>query len=242
MKGVIELKKFIIITTVFSMVFLSVFLFYEGGNSEKIASRISEYLAPRILYWGVQGQDVRTVQDKLLRWKYYDGTVDGIYGARTYRAVRRFQTKHGLKVDGVVGPTTANALGMATGSTTASNGGVNRKTDEYLLARTIHGEARGEPYVGKVAVGAIVLNRVKSSSFPNTAAGVVYQPLAFTAVADGQINLTPDKDSIKAARDSLNGWDPTYGCLYYWNPATATSKWIWSRKVMLKIGKHWFGI
>lgn len=223
------------------MIFLSVFLFYEGRSSNKVISKFSEYLAPRTLYWGVEGQDVRIVQDKLLRWRYYDGTVDGVYGARTYRAVRKFQTKNGLQVDGVVGPSTANALGMST-SSAASGGGINRKSDEYLLARTIHGEARGEPYVGKVAVAAIVLNRVKSSSFPNTAAGVVYQPLAFTAVADGQINLTPDKDSIKAARDALNGWDPTYGCLYYWNPATATSKWIWSRKVMLKIGKHWFGI
>lgn len=224
------------------MIFLSVFLFYEGGSSDQIASKYSAYFAPRILYWGIQGQDVRTLQDKLLRWRYYDGSVDGIFGARTYRAVRKFQAKNGLKVDGVVGPSTANALGMSTGTVTASTGGVNRKTDEYLLARTIHGEARGEPYVGKVAVGAVVLNRVRSSSFPNTAAGVVYQPLAFTAVADGQINLTPNKDSIKAARDALNGWDPTYGCLYYWNPATATSKWIWSRKVMLKIGKHWFGL
>lgn len=110
-----------------------------------------------------------------------------------------------------------------------------------MLAKTIHAEARGEPYVGKVAVGAVILNRVKHPSFPNTIAGVVYQPLAFTAVADGQINLEPDKDSIKAARDSINGWDPTYGCRYYWNPATSTSKWIWSRKVVIKIGKHWFG-
>lgn len=222
------------------MIFLSIFLFYEPKSP--VESRYNAFLAPRTLYWGVQGQDVRTVQDKLLRWKYYDGTVDGIYGARTYRAVRKFQAKNGLKVDGVVGPSTAQALGMATTTAAAPTQGVNRKADEYLLARTIHGEARGEPYVGKVAVAAVVLNRTRSSSFPNTVAGVVYQPLAFTAVADGQINLTPNKDSIKAARDALNGWDPTYGCLYYWNPATATSKWIWSRKVMLKIGKHWFGL
>ena len=182
------------------------------------------------------------MQDKLLRWKYYDGQVDGVYGARTYRAVRKFQAKNGLNVDGIVGPSTANALGMATTSVAASTQGVNRKADEYLLARAIHGEARGEPYVGKVAVAAVILNRTKSPSFPNTVAGVIYQPLAFTAVADGQINLTPNKDSIKAARDALNGWDPSYGCLYYWNPATATSKWIWSRKVILKIGKHWFGL
>lgn len=231
------MKKFIIITTVLSMVLLSVFSLYEPH-----ASTQSSFYAPRILYWGTQGQDVRTVQDKLLRWGYYDGRVDGVYGARTYRAVRKFQAKNGLKVDGVVGTSTAKALGMATAATTTSTAGVDRKTDEYLLARAIHGEARGEPYVGKVAVAAVILNRTRSSSFPNTVASVIYQPLAFTAVADGQINLTPNKDSINAARDALNGWDPTYGCLYYWNPATATSKWIWSRKVMLKIGKHWFGV
>ncbi|MDR7857578.1 spore cortex-lytic enzyme [Tissierella sp.] len=236
------MKRFVILTTVFVMLFLSIFLFYEPKKPVQTASRYNALFAPRTLYWGSQGQDVRTVQDKLLRWRYYDGSVDGVYGARTYRAVRKFQAKNGLTVDGVVGPSTAKALGMATTSTTASTQGVNRSADEYLLARTIHGEARGEPYVGKVAVAAVVLNRTRSQSFPNTVAGVVYQPLAFTAVADGQINLTPNKDSIKAARDALNGWDPTYGCLYYWNPATATSKWIWSRKVMLKIGKHWFGL
>lgn len=224
------------------MLFLSIFLFYEPKNPVQTASRYNSLFGPRTLYWGSQGQDVRTVQDKLLRWRYYDGSVDGVYGARTYRAVRKFQAKNGLRVDGVVGPSTAQALGMATATTASSTQGVNRSADEYLLARTIHGEARGEPYVGKVAVAAVVLNRTRSQSFPNTVAGVVYQPLAFTAVADGQINLTPNKDSIKAARDALNGWDPTYGCLYYWNPVTATSKWIWSRKVMLKIGKHWFGL
>ncbi len=239
-KGEIHLKRFIIISTALTMVFLSIFLFFGPHNPRFLSSNNYAY-AERILYWGVQGQDVRTVQDKLLRWGFYDGAVDGIYGARTYRAVRKFQTKHGLKVDGVVGPSTAKALGMpsAVGKTAT---GVNRNADEYLLARAIHGEARGEPYVGKVAVAAVVLNRTRSSSFPNTIAGVIYQPLAFTAVADGQINMTPNMDSIKAARDALNGWDPTYGCLYYWNPATATSKWIWSRKVTLKIGKHWFGI
>lgn len=236
-------KRFMILTSVLVMLFLSIFLFYEPNSLVGTASRYNMFFAPRTLYWGVQGSDVRTVQDKLLRWRYYDGSVDGVYGARTYRAVRRFQAKNGLKVDGVVGPSTAKALGISTTTTTASSTqGVNRKADEYLLARTIHGEARGEPYVGKVAVAAVVLNRVRSPQFPNTAAGVVYQPLAFTAVADGQINLTPNKDSIKAARDALNGWDPTYGCLYYWNPVTATSKWIWSRRVVLKIGKHWFGL
>lgn len=206
----------------------------------------------RTLYWGSSGNDVRTVQQKLSNWGYYKGAVDGQFGAATSEAVRKFQQKNGLRVDGLIGPATAKALGMATGGgggggtsaggNAGSSQGVDRKSDEYLLARTIHGEARGEPYVGKVAVAAVVLNRTRDPAFPNTISGVVYQPLAFTAVADGQINLTPDNESIKAARDALNGWDPTYGCLYYWNPVTATSKWIWSRKVTLKIGKHWFGI
>jgi N-acetylmuramoyl-L-alanine amidase len=237
--GNIVLKKFTVITLILALLFTAVIQFYEPSFNANSMSR-ALLTAPRLLYWGSQGDDVRTVQDKLLRWGYYDGQVDGIFGARTYRAVRRFQEKNGIQVDGIVGPATAAALGMSTSPAYAQ--GNSRSADEYLLARCIHGEARGEPYVGKVAVGAVVLNRVRSPQFPDTIAGVIYQPLAFTAVADGQINLTPNKDSINAARDALNGWDPTYGCLYYWNPATATSKWIWSRKVNLKIGKHWFGI
>jgi len=235
-------KKFVALTLLLAMVITGFLQFYEPQEKAKSAS-ISSMLAFTNLYWGSQGNDVRTVQDKLLRWGYYDGQVDGIFGARTYRAVRRFQEKNGIKVDGIVGPATASALGIsASYAQSGSTQGVSRSADEYLLARCIHGEARGEPYVGKVAVAAVVLNRTRSPQFPNTIAGVIYQPLAFTAVADGQINLTPNKDAINAARDALNGWDPTYGTLYYWNPATATSKWIWSRKVTLKIGKHWFGI
>jgi N-acetylmuramoyl-L-alanine amidase len=118
-----------------------------------------------------------------------------------------------------------------------------RISDVQLLARAINGEARGEPYEGQVAVGAVILNRVEAPQFPNTIAGVIYQPGAFTAVSDGQINVPIDENStvVKAAQDALNGWDPTYGCLYYWNPATATSKWIWSREIVVKIGKHNFG-
>lgn len=238
------MKKRILLTTVFVLVFLSIIMFYEPKG--KLESAAREYLmSPKVLYWGTTGQDVKNVQWKLRNWKYYEGNVDGVYGARTYRAVRRFQKKNGLKVDGVVGPSTAKAMGLtlakATAAAKTSTAGISQKGDVYLLARAIHGEARGEPYVGKVAVGAVILNRVRHPSFPNTIAGVIYQPLAFTAVADGQMNLTPGKDSIKAARAALNGWDPTYGCRYYWNPATATSRWIWSRKVILKIGKHWFG-
>lgn len=225
----------------FALLFLSFIQFYEPKRNSETATFNMFTAIP--LYWGSQGSEVRTVQDKLSRWGYYDGWVDGIFGARTYRAVRRFQERNGLRVDGVVGAQTAQALGMKTAvAAPASTQGISRTGDEYLLARAVHGEARGEPYVGKVAVAAVILNRVRAPQFPNTIAGVIYQPLAFTAVADGQINLTPDKDSLKAARDALNGWDPTYGTLYYWNPATATSKWIWSRKVTLKIGKHWFGI
>lgn len=239
------MKKTFFLTSIFVLIFLSIFMFYEPKEIPiETSSNYEMLLGPRALYWGSRGQDVKDVQWKLRNWKYYEGNVDGIYGARTYRAVIRFQKKNGLKADGIVGPSTAAAMGLqltsrAQGTSTA---GINRSGDEWLLARCIHGEARGEPYIGQVAVGAVVLNRVKSPSFPNTIAGVIYQPLAFTAVADGQMNLAPNKDALKAARDALNGWDPTYGCLYYWNPATATSRWIWSRKVTLKIGKHWFGI
>ncbi len=235
------MKKKVYLTLALILAFTAMLQFYEPVYNANSANRYS--MIPRNLYWGNQGDDVRRVQDKLLRWGYYDGNIDGVYGARTYRAVRRFQERNGLGVDGIVGPSTAVALGLPEAfAQPVSAQGTSRSADEYLLARCIHGEARGEPYVGKVAVGAVVLNRTRSPQFPNTIAGVIYQPLAFTAVADGQINLTPNKDSINAARDALNGWDPTYGTLYYWNPATATSKWIWSRKVTLKIGKHWFGI
>lgn len=116
-------------------------------------------------------------------------------------------------------------------------------SNEQLLARAINGEARGEPYEGQVAVGAVIINRTRDPRFPKTIPGVIYQPGAFTAVSDGQINVPIKSDStvVKAARDALNGWDPTNGCLYYWNPATATSKWIWSRQIVKKIGKHYFG-
>lgn len=229
----------------FILLLVSVFLLYGSVKESAYGNKNYEALAPRNLYWGSQGEDVREAQRRLIDWKYMTGSADGIFGPETYRGVRRFQQKHSLAVDGVIGPKTAHALGISLeggGAAPTASTGISRSGDEYLLARCIHGEARGEPYIGKVAVGAVVLNRTRSPEFPNTIAGVIYQPLAFTAVADGQINLTPDKDSIKAARDALNGWDPTYGTLYYWNPVTATSKWIWSRQVTLKIGKHWFGI
>lgn len=201
--------------------------------------------ASAAVYWGMRGQQVRQVQQKLRQWGYFDGTVDGIFGQETYDAIVRFQKKNGLKADGVAGEQTLAAMGISSDRTAvaaSASAGSSYQNEVELLARLIHGEARGEPYVGMVAVGAVVLNRVKSSRFPNTIAGVIYQAGAFDAVADGQINLAPNEQSRRAARDALNGWDPTGGCLYYYNPATATSKWIWTREVRLNIGDHSFAV
>lgn len=200
--------------------------------------------AQAAVYWGMQGEQVRRVQQKLRQWGYYDGAVDGVFGQETYDAVVYFQKKNGLAADGVAGEQTLEAMGISDGTvrSVAASAASSHAGDVELLARLIHGEARGEPYVGMVAVGAVVLNRVRSSSFPGTIAGVIYQPGAFDAVADGQINLTPNEQSRRAARDALNGWDPTNGCLYYYNPATATSKWIWTREVRLNIGDHSFAV
>lgn len=188
------------------------------------------------LSYGSRGEDVRKVQQALKKWGYYKGAVDGVFGSATLAAVKSFQKKNGLAVDGVVGPKTAAAMGLTLGGS-ASGAATG---DVYLLARIIYGEARGEPYKGQVAIGAVVLNRVKNSGFPNTIAGVIYQRGAFDAVADGQINLAPDANAVRAARDALNGWDPTNGCLFYYNPKTATSKWMLARPVLLRIGNHAF--
>lgn len=192
---------------------------------------------------GSSGDDVIALQKKLKNWGYYSGSVDGKFGAETERAVIYFQTKTGLDPDGVVGQATAKALGLTLTNSGSSGGGSatsNSSGDVYLLARCIYGEARGEPYKGQVAVGAVILNRVKSSSFPNSISGVIYQQGAFSVVADGQINLSPNETAIKAAKDAMNGYDPTGGCLYYYNPDKTTNKWIWQRPVMLVIGRHRF--
>jgi len=202
--------------------------------------------ASAAVYWGSRGEQVRRMQQKLRQWGYYDGDVDGVFGQETYDAVVYFQKKNGLKADGVAGSATLEAMGISSSGNKAvsasASASASYSADVELLARLIHGEARGEPYVGMVAVGAVVLNRVRSDKFPNTIAGVIYQAGAFDAVADGQINLTPNDQSRRAARDALNGWDPTGGCLYYYNPATATSKWIWTREVRLNIGDHSFAV
>lgn len=198
-----------------------------------------------VLKKGASGGEVKEVQRRLKNWGYYDGEVDGIFGNATKEAVIKFQRKNGLTADGVVGKATYAALGM-NDSVKVLQGNENNSqytsSDLYLLAKCIYAEARGESYTGQVAVGAVILNRVRSSAFPNTIAGVIYQKGAFTAVADGQINLEPDKTALNAANDAVNGWDPTYGCIYYYNPAIATSSWIFSRKTVTTIGKHVFAV
>lgn len=194
-----------------------------------------------VLKQGSRGDSVKTVQQKLIRWGYLKGSADGIFGAKTKAAVIAFQKKNGLTADGIIGTRTAQALGISlSGTTSSSSSSSASSTDLNLLARVVYGEARGEPYTGQVAVAAVVLNRVRSSSFPNSVAGVVYQSGAFDCVSDGQINLTPNQSAYNAAKDALNGWDPTCGCLFYYNPRTATSKWMLSRTVKLSIGNHAF--
>jgi len=188
--------------------------------------------------YGSQGEEVKQIQTKLKRWGYYNGSIDGIYGSKTLAAVKSFQKKNGLTVDGIAGTKTLNAMGITSSSNSSST--TSNSSNVNLLAHLIYGEARGEPYIGQVAVGAVIMNRVKSSSFPNTIAGVIYQKGAFDAVTDGQINMSPDSTAKKAAQDAINGWDPSYGAIYYFNPATATNKWIWSRPLTVTIGKHRF--
>lgn len=193
---------------------------------------------------GSSGTIVKTIQTKLKRWGYYTGSVDGIFGSKTKAAVKYFQQKNGLTADGIVGSATAKAMGISLTASTTSSGTTTASSvsnsDLYLLSCCVYGEARGESYTGKVAVAAVVLNRVESSKFPNSISGVIYQSGAFTCVSDGQINLGTNDECTSAAQDALNGWDPTGGALYYFNPATATSSWIWSRTQLVTIGKHIF--
>ena len=202
-----------------------------------------------VLEVGSRGDDVTKVQKQLIRFGYLKGTADGRYGEDTRDAVRLFQKRNGLEVDGKVGKATAAALGVTlkgTGSSSAkaasSASAEYVSADHRLLAKCVYAEARGEPYKGQVAVAAVVLNRVASASFPNTVSGVIYQSGAFSCVDNGSINNTPDSSCIRAALDALNGWDPTGGCLYYYNPKTAADKWIFSRTVQTVIGRHSFAI
>ena len=200
-------------------------------------------VAAVVLSIGSRGENVTKVQKRLIQYDYLDGTADGIYGEETAAAVRLFQRRNGLSVDGKVGPATAAALGVslsASGSTSASSTAAIVSSDHRLLSKLVYAEARGEPYKGMVAVAAVVLNRVRSSSFPNTISGVIYQKGAFSCVSNGSVNNTPNNQSIRAALDALNGWDPTGGCLYYYNPRLTDDTWIRTRTVQTVIGNHYF--
>ena len=199
-------------------------------------------LGDHVLGRGARGPEVSELQQKLARLGYVIGPIDGKFGAKTQAAVTRFQRERGLKVDGVAGPQTIKELKLLSGeSTTASGKPVGYKnSDANLLARLVNAEARGEPYRGQVAVAAVVLNRIKSSEFPNTIADIVYQPAAFSSVSDGQINLAPNSSAIRAAREAMTGVDPSYGALFFFNPAKTSNKYIWSRPQIIQIGNHIF--
>lgn len=225
-----KVSKILICLSIISILTIGIYMGYEIlKENTKSIEILSKY--------GSRGSEVTKIQTKLKRWGYYTGNIDGIYGSQTVAAVKYFQRKNGLTVDGIAGPNTLKAMGIYSSSNSTSS---SSSSDLNLLSRIIYAEARGEPYTGQVAVGAVVLNRVKNSSFPNTIAGVIYQSGAFDAVADGQINLTPNSTAKKAAQDALNGWDPSYGAIYYFNPKTATSAWIWSRPMTITIGNHRF--
>lgn len=200
-------------------------------------------LAAKVLEVGSSGSDVTRVQQKLIQWGYLTGTADGRYGEKTRSAVTAFQRKNGLAADGRVGPATAAAMGvtLSGGSVQAASASII-SADHRLLSKLVYAEARGETYKGQVAVAAVVLNRVASASFPNTISGVIYQAGAFSCVSNGQINNTPDNTAIRAALDALNGWDPTGGCLYYYNPRATGDKWIRTRTVKTVIGNHSFAV
>ena len=222
-------KKIIILSITMLLIGIIAFIVLFENNEVEALSK-----------YGSRGDEVRQIQTKLKRWGYYNGNVDGIFGSQTLEAVKYFQRKNGLTVDGIAGPATLKAMGIYNSSNSSSSSSSSNSSNVNLLARLIYGEARGEPYTGQVAVGAVVMNRVKSSSFPNTISGVIYQSGAFDAVRDGQINLSPNSTAIKAAQDAINGWDPSYGAVYYFNPSTATNKWIWSRPMTVTIGRHRF--
>lgn len=227
----IFIRIIILCFVIFMTVITSILIFQNYKNENDAIETLSKY--------GSRGSEVTQIQTKLKRWGYYNGNIDGIYGTQTLNAVKYFQRKNGLTVDGIAGPATLRVMGIMTSSSSGA-GSSSNNNNLNLLAKLIYAEARGEPYTGQVAVGAVCMNRVKSSSFPNSLSGVIYQSGAFDAVSDGQINLTPDSTARKAAQDALNGWDPSYGAIYYFNPSTATNKWIWSRPMTITIGRHRF--
>ncbi|MGG3889522.1 spore cortex-lytic enzyme [Metabacillus fastidiosus] len=221
-----------------------------GGTILLTQEESTDAFSNQVVQMGAVGDDVIELQSRLKYIGFYKGEIDGAFGWGTYWALRNFQSEFGLPIDGLAGLKTKQKLESVTkynkGATetkkaTAMNvpSGFSQN-DVQLMANAVHGEARGEPYVGQVAVAAVILNRVNSPSFPNTVSGVIFEPRAFTAVADGQIWLTPNETSKKAVLDAINGWDPTGNAIYYFNPDTATSGWIWGRPQIKQIGKHIF--
>ncbi|HAU31390.1 MAG: Spore cortex-lytic enzyme [Desulfotomaculum sp. 46_296] len=201
----------------------------------------------RLVYWGLSGNDVSRLQQTLYDWGYNPGPVDGVFGNSTYQSLISFQANNGLASDGVAGPATWAALGFSSGSDPISqpapvsiSRGVSNRDDTYLLARVIEGEAANESFTGKVAVGAVILNRMQSAAFPYSLAGIIYQPGAFESVSNGQYNRPLTDDSLRAAMMAMSGWDPTGGALYFWNPAKPVSPWVWTRNVITQIGRHIF--
>ncbi len=242
----------IALALIFSMLLVGVatIALYSPFDSQ---SYLAEAQNVPVLRWGSRGETVRTLQWRLQQWGYYSGAVDGVYGARTYDAVVRFQRQNGVyPVDGVVGANTWRALGLlntvsrGTSSGTASAAAtaasfVSSNDQLDLLARVVAAEAEGEPFTGQVAVAAVILNRVRHPGFPNSLTGVIYQPHAFESVTNGLVwRRTPSQEAYRAAQSALNGWDPTYGSTFFWNPSKPVSSWIWSRPIVVRIGNHVF--
>lgn len=257
------MKKRLILITCFLLVAFFCTMQLKPVNTTEVFSQ-------NLVKYGSTGDDVYELQGRLKFLGFYNSNIDGDFGYRTLKAVKWFQGEFGLKVDGLVGPKTKEMLWKSTkswkpsapqtGGGTGGGGGAApqqppananlpssprgdvSENDIRLMSNAVYGEARGEPYVGQVAVAAVILNRLKSADFPNTISGVIFQPRAFTAVDDGQIWLEPNETARKAVLDALNGWDPSNGCEYYFNPDTATSAWIWTRQQVTTIGKHIFCI
>lgn len=224
------------------------------------AACVQALAAGSVLNWGSSGQTVKEVQQKLINWGYMEGSADGIFGAKTYDAVVKFQKNNGLTADGLVGRDTYRALGLmkyagdapaqnnsnaggsgSGGSNNQNQDAVSNSDEVNLLARAIFAESESEPYTGQVAVGAVLLNRVASPDFPNTLSGVIYQGKALESVSNGRFGKSLPDECIRAAQDALSGWDPTYGCLYFWNPAKSVNPWIWTRQIVVQYGNHVFG-
>jgi len=286
--------------------FMAICLLFTGLAS--LSPKHADAFSQQVIQQGAVGDDVIELQARLQYLGFYNGTIDGVFGWRTYWALRNFQYEFGMKIDGLAGQTTKDKLvsaseydetyvkeqiyqgkdfthyggsdvspksgtggaGGSSGNDNSSDGGnsgggnkqqaapnngegtdpsattaVNvpqgfSQNDIQLMANAVYGEARGEPYEGQVAVASVILNRVESPTFPNSVSGVIFEPRAFTAVADGQIWLTPNETAKQAVLDAINGWDPSGNAIYYFNPDTATSAWIWSRPQIKQIGKHIF--